>query len=144
MKFRTLLISLFFSLILITGCDDGPAEQAGKELDTEVVAAREEVAELKQQITADQQTIKQTREELAANKEELTLARNELEEMRLSRNEILQKMEGLQERTMTESTPVKQQDVNKQDTLPLPEETGVKTPEESTNTEQQEKTEGEG
>lgn len=143
MNSRTLLISLFLSLILITGCD-GPAEQAGEDLDAQVTATQSEVAEIKQQITDHEQTIAQTREELAAGKEELAIAKKELEEMKLSRDEILQQMENLQEESKTESTPVMQQDVKEQSTSSLPAETGIKTPDESTNGVQQEKTEGEG
>lgn len=141
MNFRTLLISLSLSLILITGCD-GPAEQAGEDLDAQVAAAQSEVAELKQQITDHEQTIAQTRAELVAGKEELALARQELEEMKLSRDAILQKMKNPQKEPQTESNPVQQDDVTEQSTSPASADTGTKTPDDSTNTLQQEADEG--
>ncbi|MGB3212510.1 MAG: hypothetical protein WBB19_17550 [Desulforhopalus sp.] len=102
MNFRTFLICLI--LVLIIGCD-GPAEQAGENLDAEVTAARNEVAELKQQIEDYKQAIKQTREELAASKEQLTLAQKEMEETKMSRQKILKEMEGWQEKEQMGSTP---------------------------------------
>ena len=93
MNFRTFL-NCFFLIVLI-GCD-GPAEQAGENLDAQVATARNEVTDLKRQIEDDKQTIKQTRDELAASKEQLRLAHKELEITKLSRQEILQKMENVQ------------------------------------------------
>lgn len=106
MNLRTFLIC--FILLMLLGCD-GPAEQAGENLDAQVAASRNEVADLKRQIEDYKQTIKQTREELAASKEQLTLAQKELEVTKLSRQVILQKMESVQEKAQIEATPLEEQ-----------------------------------
>ena len=90
--------------MFVIGCD-GPAEQAGENLDTQVASARAEVTELKQQIEGYKLTIQQTKDELAASKEQLTLAQKELEETKHSRDQILYEIEKLQQNPHAESNP---------------------------------------
>jgi len=105
MKFKTLLICLL--LVSLMGCE-GPAEKAGADLDSQVTAARQEVADLKQQIEGYKQTIDKTRQELATSKEQLALAQKELAETKLSRQEILQQMESVQKQMQAENTDTNQ------------------------------------
>ena len=105
MILRTLMVCFF--VLFITGCD-GPAENAGEDLDAKVAAALNEVADLKRQIENYKQTIKDTREELAASKEELAIAREKMEELKQSRQDVLQQIETVQNKSQTESNPVDQ------------------------------------
>jgi chromosome segregation ATPase len=124
MIFRTLIVCFF--VLFITGCD-GPAENAGEDLDAKVTAALDEVAELKRQIEGYKQTIKDTRDELAASKEQLTIAQKEMEELKQSRQEVLQQMNTVQGRPQTEAVSVEQENASIPATAP------DKTPAESGN-----------
>ncbi|MGB3222948.1 MAG: hypothetical protein WBB23_09115 [Desulforhopalus sp.] len=131
MNYRTFLICFF--LIWLIGCD-GPAEQAGENLDAEVAAARNEVADLKREIEDYKQTIKQSREELAASKEQLALAQKEMEETKMSRQEILEKMESVQKEAQAESVPAGQGSSEEQMKSSPPSETLLEKPAEPRNT----------
>ena len=131
MNFRIILICFF--LIFLTGCE-GPAEQAGENLDEQVTAARKEVEDLKRQVDDYKQTIKQTREELADSKEQLALARQELEETKLSRQEILQQMASVQKKAQAEATPEGRQNTGEHNESSASSETLNKPPDETGNT----------
>jgi chromosome segregation ATPase len=103
---KTLMLCFF--VLVITGCD-GPAENAGEDLDEKVSAALNEVADLKRQIEGYKLTIKDTREELAASKEQLAIAREQMEELKQSRQEVLQQIETVQNKSQPESLPIDQE-----------------------------------
>lgn len=122
--FRTLLVCCF--VILLAGCD-GPAEKAGEDLDAKVTAGLNEITDLKQQIEEYKQTIKDTREELAASKEQLAISQKEMEEMKHSRQKILQQMETVQSKSQTKTLSAGQENES------LPAKAPLKTPTDSGN-----------
>lgn len=95
MQWKMLLMAAL--LLLPLGCN-GPAEEAGEELDEQVEQIRQESVELQQQISDYTAQIAQAREELKTTRSELQAAKKELAELRQQRDQIIAEMESLQQK----------------------------------------------
>ena len=82
MKTMTYTLSLLVLLVFTAGCNDGPAEKAGENIDQMVETHKQELEEAKKEID-------EAKEELQAQQEQLAQARKERDEamMRLQASE---------------------------------------------------------
>jgi len=85
----TLIVFLF---LLPVGCD-GPAEEAGEEVDETVEMQKEKLDKARDEIAEAKAEIKELQEELAAARRERDEAKNRLDESEQQRQRILQEIE---------------------------------------------------
>ena len=109
-----LFLPVFFFL---AGCDDGPAEQAGKEIDETVEQQREKFQETEAEIEQLRQELTQVKEENQKAEEELAIARQQRQ----------QALDEMQKGLNVEETPVQSQTTEEQ-TNQVPQESQGQNP----------------
>ena len=86
------LLALAFFIVLLQGCD-GPAEEAGEEVDEAVQMQKEQLEDAQEKIAEAKAQIEDLQEELTEARQERDQARARLEESEQERQRILAEME---------------------------------------------------